>query len=199
MCSINTHKNITIIYFGMERQGFIGIGGTKTVASQPKTIATLICTISVCNPASENKEMTTHGPQIWMTASSLEMSRFSWRKYMKPRYISATNHEIPSTAWDPRFDSVTNLPMVELFGEIFASKHMGSMSILQATRSMSVVGGPLTWCEYPHIAVVAKCYLTLPGTFMLSGRVFSAAGDQWLQTKSLLCPDNVKTFYLFEK
>eukprot|EP00063_Salmo_salar_P052191 XP_014027026.1 PREDICTED: uncharacterized protein LOC106585398 isoform X2 [Salmo salar] len=91
--------------------------------------------------------------------------------------------------------------MKELFGETFASKDTGKTfaNTIKEEVASSVIpldGDPLAWwksneCKYPHIAMMARCYLAVPGTSDPSERVFSTAEDIVTAKRSSLSPDNV--------
>eukprot|EP00063_Salmo_salar_P042667 XP_014017502.1 PREDICTED: zinc finger BED domain-containing protein DAYSLEEPER-like [Salmo salar] len=98
-----------------------------------------------------------------------------------------------------------HLAMKELFWETFASKDTGKMfantikeevASYKAASDIPVDGDPLAWWKsnewkYPHIAMMTRCYLAVPGTSVPSERVFSTAGDIVTAKRSTLSPDNV--------
>ncbi|XP_055733418.1 uncharacterized protein LOC129820375 [Salvelinus fontinalis] len=98
-----------------------------------------------------------------------------------------------------------NLTMKEFFGETFMSKDTGKtftnsikeeVASYKAASSIPVDGAPLArWksneCKYPHIAMMVRCYLAVPGTSAPSERVFSTAGDIVTAKRSTLSPDYV--------
>ncbi|XP_035597031.1 uncharacterized protein LOC118361304 [Oncorhynchus keta] len=98
-----------------------------------------------------------------------------------------------------------HLAMKERFGGNFVSKDTGKtfantikeeVASYKAASSIPVGGEPLAWwknneCKYPHIAMMARCYLAVPGTSDPSERVFSTAGDIVTAKRSTLSPDNV--------
>ncbi|KAJ8390632.1 hypothetical protein AAFF_G00102380 [Aldrovandia affinis] len=101
--------------------------------------------------------------------------------------------------------------MEELFGEIFVSKDTGKtfantikeeVASYKAASGIPVDGDPLAWwksneCKYPHIAMMARCYLAVPGTSVPSERVFSTAGDILTAKRSTLSPDNADILIFF--
>ncbi|KAK9537980.1 hypothetical protein VZT92_005546 [Zoarces viviparus] len=83
----------------------------------------------------------------------------------------------------------------ELFGETFASKDADHHTF---------GGDPLAWwksnqCKYPHIAMMARRYLAVPGTSVPSERVFSTAGDIVTAKRSTLSPENVDILIFVKK
>ncbi|KAJ8356524.1 hypothetical protein SKAU_G00193180 [Synaphobranchus kaupii] len=133
-----------------------------------KMVATLLSTEtapSVHVPTSENKDSPIHGPKF------KPQSRH--RQEQTQRYL------------------LKKSAMEELFGETFASKDIGKtfantikeeVASCQAASGIPVDGDPLAWwksneCKYPHIAMMARCYIAVPGTSVHSERVFSTAGD----------------------
>ncbi|KAK9528502.1 hypothetical protein VZT92_012656 [Zoarces viviparus] len=65
-------------------------------------------------------------------------------------------------------------------------------------------GDPLVWwksneCKYPHIAMMARRYLAVPGTLVPSERVFSTAGDIVTAKRSTLSPENVDILIFLKK
>ncbi|KAM9420246.1 E3 SUMO-protein ligase ZBED1-like [Salvelinus alpinus] len=109
------------------------------------------------------------------------------------------------TGADSEASPQNNLAMKELFGETFMSKDTGKtfansikeeVASYKAASSIPVDGAPLArWksneCKYPHIAMMARCYLAVPGTSAPSERVFSTAGDIVTAKRSTLSPDYV--------
>ncbi|KAJ8341202.1 hypothetical protein SKAU_G00334930 [Synaphobranchus kaupii] len=103
--------------------------------------------------------------------------------------------------------------MEELFGETFASKDTGKtfantigeeVASYKAASGIPVDGDPLAWwksneCKYPHIAMMARRYLAVPGTSVPSERVFSTAGDIVTAKRSTLSPDNVDILIFLKK
>eukprot|EP00063_Salmo_salar_P021871 XP_013996706.1 PREDICTED: zinc finger BED domain-containing protein DAYSLEEPER-like [Salmo salar] len=98
-----------------------------------------------------------------------------------------------------------HLATKEIFGESLASKDTGKTfantikeeeASYKAASGIPVDGDPLAWwksneCKYPHIAMMARRYLAVPGTSVPSERVFSMAGDIVTVKRSTLSPDNV--------
>ncbi|XP_014033707.1 zinc finger BED domain-containing protein DAYSLEEPER-like [Salmo salar] len=94
-----------------------------------------------------------------------------------------------------------NLAVKELFGETFMSKETGKtfantikeeVASYKAATSIPVDGDPLAWwksneCKYPHIAMMARCHMAMPGTSVPSERVFSIVTAK----RSTLSPDYV--------
>lgn len=65
------------------------------------------------------------------------------------------------------------------------------------------VDTPVWWKSnehnYPHVAKLAKHYLAVPATSVLSERVFSTAGDIVTASRSALTPDNVDKLIFLAK
>ena len=94
--------------------------------------------------------------------------------------------------------------MEALFGETFAGKEdTGKKPFLdvieeevayyRAASGIPIDGDPLNWWKtnegkYPHVAMMAKCYLAVPGTSVPSDRVFSTEGDIVTAKRSTLSP-----------
>lgn len=104
--------------------------------------------------------------------------------------------------------------MEELFGETFASTDTGKQTFANTIKEevafykvasgIPVDGDPLAgWksneCKYPHIAMMARHYLAVPGTEVPSERVFSTAGDMVNAKRSTLSPDNVDILIFLKK
>ncbi|XP_031650430.1 probable Bax inhibitor 1 isoform X1 [Oncorhynchus kisutch] len=82
--------------------------------------------------------------------------------------------------------------MAELFGELFMTQEQGTKSKLKVIEEevtsyrevdcIPLDADPLTWWKtkeliYPHVAMLARCYLAVLGTSVPSERVFSTAAD----------------------
>ena len=94
--------------------------------------------------------------------------------------------------------------MEELLGETFGRKDTGKtfadtirdeVASYKATCCSPVDGDLLAWwksseCKYPHIAIMARRSLAVPGTSGPSERVFSTAGDIVTVQRTVLSPDN---------
>ncbi|KAK0145655.1 Zinc finger BED domain-containing protein 1 [Merluccius polli] len=105
--------------------------------------------------------------------------------------------------------------MEELFGETFAGKGGTGKKLFadaieeevayyQAASGIQVDGDPLNWwkineCRYPHVAMMARCYLAVPGTSVPSERVFSTAGDIVTAKRSTLSPGNADILIFLKK
>lgn len=85
--------------------------------------------------------------------------------------------------------------------ETFASKDTGKtfantikeVLSYKAASGIPVDGDPLAWwksneCKYPHIAMMTRCYLAVPGPSDPSERVFSTAGSD---CRGLLSPQTM--------
>ena len=78
---------------------------------------------------------------------------------------------------------------------------------LEVTRYISELGGPnnaLEWWKeravsYPHIANLAKKYLSIPATSVPSERIFSLAGNLVTRKRALLSPENVDLLIFLKK
>ena len=96
--------------------------------------------------------------------------------------------------------------MAELFGEFFtieetttkllASIVQEEVTSYKATGCIPVDADPLAWWKsnkhkYPHIARLARHYLTVQGTSVPGERVFSTAGNIVTTSRSRLAADNV--------
>ena len=104
--------------------------------------------------------------------------------------------------------------MEALFGETFAGKDVTGKPFLdameeevayyRAANGIPVVGDPLNWWKtnegkYPHVAMMAKCYLAVPGTSVPSDRVFSTEGDIVTAKRSTLSPGNADILIFLKK
>lgn len=106
--------------------------------------------------------------------------------------------------------------MTELFGGMFMTHHHEpnpksvakiaeeEMKLFTAVDSIPLDADPLKWWkahehEYPHLAMLARRYLAVPGTSVPSERVFSTAGDIVTSSRSVLSTENVDTLIFLKK
>ena len=108
--------------------------------------------------------------------------------------------------------------MEELFGDtLLSQEERGQKSSLsftdtireevasyRAADGIAVGGDPLAWWKvndkkFPHIAMMARCYLAVPATSVPSERVFSTAGDIVTAKRSCLNPENVDILIFLKK
>ena len=72
------------------------------------------------------------------------------------------------------------------------------------TQPITVDSDPLKWWRknevvYPHLAKLAKRYLSVQATSVASERVFSTAGDLVSAERSCLSPENVNKLIFLKK
>ncbi|KAM9499792.1 E3 SUMO-protein ligase ZBED1-like isoform 2-T2 [Salvelinus alpinus] len=106
-----------------------------------------------------------------------------------------------------------NVAKKELFGETFVSKDTGKtfantikedVASYKAASRIPVDGDPLAWwksneCKYPHITMMGRCYLAVPGTSVPNERVISTAGDIVTSKRSTISSDNVDIYIFLKK
>lgn len=104
--------------------------------------------------------------------------------------------------------------MAELFGELFTTQEQGTKSKVKVIEEevtsyrevdcIPLDADPLTWWKtkeliYPHVAMLARRYLAVPGTSVPSERVFSTAADIVTASRSVLTADNVDRLIFLKK
>lgn len=104
--------------------------------------------------------------------------------------------------------------MAELFGELFTTQEQGTKSKVKVIEDevtsyrgvdcIPLDADPLTWWKtkeliYPHVAMLARRYLAVPGTSVPSERVFSTAADIVTASRSVLTADNVDRLIFLKK
>ncbi|XP_038831160.1 E3 SUMO-protein ligase ZBED1-like [Salvelinus namaycush] len=103
--------------------------------------------------------------------------------------------------------------MAELFGELFTTQEQGTKSKVKVIEEVTsyreldcipLDADPLTWWKtkeliYPHVAMLARRYLAVPGTSVPSERVFSTAADIVTLSRSVLTVDNVDRLIFLKK